>query len=186
MSHAGYTRDMPTRIDSGVQCSLNGSHLLTRHKQSPLPGPSSVGVPLASHGDGGRHESHKNAAHVTRQSKESPKELRDRVNKIWTALEKRGIYVPPLDEPEGNVDKPRDKYSFERHGHGRGNTKSTKKRRSLETKELLIQLLAHLEDLAFQHGVSLSSLTDSPCHGTSRTGCIVSDAETDSFEGLDW
>lgn len=93
----------------------------------------------------------------SKHSNKSPQELRDYVRKVWALLEKHGIYVPPVETPERP--EKQDKFVLERHGHGRGNTKSNKKRRSKETKELLIRLAVHLEVLADRHDITISDHT---------------------------
>ena len=70
--------------------------------------------------------SHQNPldARAHKLQKHSPAELRMKAQNLWATLEKAKVYISPLD-----VEKPMDKFHLERHGHGRGNTKSTKKRR---------------------------------------------------------
>ena len=62
-----------------------------------------------------------------KMQKQSPKDLRLQAQGLWATLEKAKVYIPPLD-----AEKSQDKFHLERHGHGRGNTKSTKKRRKRE------------------------------------------------------
>lgn len=61
---------------------------------------------------------------VQKLQKQSPGDLRLQAQGLWAALEKAKVYIPPLEAEKAN-----DKFHLERHGHGRGNTKSTKKRR---------------------------------------------------------
>merc|ERR1712008_143980 len=82
------------------------------------------------------------------------KELRTRCQELWRALDSAGVYVPPPEDGDGEPVK-QDKFQLERHGHGRGNTKSMKKRRSRETQQVLESLLDHLSNLASAHGVAL-------------------------------
>merc|ERR1712070_1314511 len=94
----------------------------------------------------------------------SPKVLRQRTLAVWAALDAARIYVPPLEEnaqaadtAQAHTAPKRDKFSLERHGHGRGNTKSIKRRRRKETKETLGRLLVHLEELATLHNVHIET-----------------------------
>ena len=64
------------------------------------------------------------APRVQKLQKQSPGDLRLQAQGLWAALEKAKVYIPPLEAEKAN-----DKFHLERHGHGRGNTKSTKKRR---------------------------------------------------------
>lgn len=91
--------------------------------------------------------------------RESPNELRDRCSQLWAALDAAGVYVPPVEEDAAD---PKDRFHLERHGHGRGNTKSTKKRRSRESQLLLGRLLDHLEGLAERHGVKMDAPRRAP------------------------
>ena len=61
---------------------------------------------------------------VQKLQKQSPGDLRLQAQGLWAALEKAKVHIPPLEAEKAN-----DKFHLERHGHGRGNTKSTKKRR---------------------------------------------------------
>ena len=70
--------------------------------------------------------------------KKSPRSLRQDAQGLWAVLEKFKVYIPPVpdEEPTSN-----DRFHLERHGHGRGNTKSTKKRRKREDRESLCIIL---------------------------------------------
>lgn len=66
--------------------------------------------------------------------RQSPGELRLKVQALWVALDQAKVYVPPLE-----VEKVTGKFDLERHGHGRGNTKSTKKRQKRQDRSDLSQ-----------------------------------------------
>ena len=69
---------------------------------------------------------------VQKLQKQSPGDLRLQAQGLWAALEKAKVYIPPLEAEKAN-----DKFHLERHGHGRGNTKSTKKRRKRQDRHNL-------------------------------------------------
>eukprot|EP00929_Paragymnodinium_shiwhaense_P101985 TRINITY_DN65188_c0_g1_i1.p1 TRINITY_DN65188_c0_g1~~TRINITY_DN65188_c0_g1_i1.p1 ORF type:complete len:323 (+),score=57.34 TRINITY_DN65188_c0_g1_i1:67-1035(+) len=103
----------------------------------------------------------------------SPKELRDHANRLWAALDSRGVFVPPLpEEMPDEAEKKKDKYLLERHGHGRGNTKSTKKRRSKESVLLLEALVTHLEQLVAEHAVELPEMPTAKEHRRRNGGGV--------------
>ena len=72
--------------------------------------------------------------HELQLRKKSPRSLRQDAQGLWTALEKSKVYIPPVPD---DAPTSRDRFHLERHGHGRGNTKSTKKRRKREDRESL-------------------------------------------------
>eukprot|EP00438_Fugacium_kawagutii_P031087 Skav204629 [mRNA] locus=scaffold1712:300378:302282:- [translate_table: standard] len=91
------------------------------------------------------------AGRAQKLQKQSPGDLRWQAQSLWATLEKAKVYIPPLDaeQPEHC-----DKFQLERHGHGRGNTKSTKKRRKRQDRHDLCRLILHLEQLALDHGLA--------------------------------
>merc|ERR1712216_1018497 len=117
--------------------------------------------------------------------KMSPKALRQRALEVWTSLDAAGVYVPPLpeklpDATHGDIKK--DKFHLERHGHGRGNTKSIKRRSRREAKETLVRLIVHLEDLAASHKLCTAGIKDedggggsSDVSSTSSEDSLISD-----------
>ncbi|CAJ1423694.1 unnamed protein product [Effrenium voratum] len=104
----------------------------------PAPGASELPAPATSERE-------------QRLRKQPPRQLRQRAQALWAVLEKK-VYIPPLHAPEVPAS---DKFQLERHGHGRGNTKSTKKRRKREDRVTLCRLILHLEALALEHGIEL-------------------------------
>ncbi|CAE7514678.1 unnamed protein product [Symbiodinium sp. CCMP2592] len=100
--------------------------------------------------------------HELQLRKKSPRSLRQDAQSLWTALEKSKVYIPPVPDTPASYDR----FHLERHGHGRGNTKSTKKRRKREDRETLCvalreaalprRLILHLEQIALEHGVRRS------------------------------
>ncbi|CAE8652243.1 unnamed protein product [Polarella glacialis] len=129
-----------------------------------LPGPgSSPGLGPGSSrppSDSGPPKEKKPSRKTTRRP--SPRSLRQQAMALWSQLESAGVYVAPMPEDSLDSHAPseghRDRYELERHGHGCGNTKSTKKRRSRETKVLLGRLVVHLEALAANNGLDPSPL----------------------------
>ena len=75
--------------------------------------------------------------HELQLRKKSPRSLRQDAQNLWTALEKSKVYIPPVPDAPASHDR----FHLERHGHGRGNTKSTKKRRKREDRASLCVLL---------------------------------------------
>ena len=71
--------------------------------------------------------------HELQLRRKSPRSLRQDAQSLWTALEKSKVYIPPVPDTPVAYDR----FHLERHGHGRGNTKSTKKRRKREDRETL-------------------------------------------------
>eukprot|EP00933_Yihiella_yeosuensis_P021203 TRINITY_DN16841_c0_g1_i2.p1 TRINITY_DN16841_c0_g1~~TRINITY_DN16841_c0_g1_i2.p1 ORF type:complete len:324 (-),score=63.36 TRINITY_DN16841_c0_g1_i2:20-991(-) len=129
------------------------------------------------------------------QTRISPRSLRNQALALRERLKTAGIYVPPLPEADYDDDassvvssrsrSDRDRYALERHGHGRGNTKSTKKRHSKENKEVLSRFVAHLEALAIEKGVDpdvskLKATKGRPQAGKSRNQRqqVLDDAES--------
>jgi len=90
--------------------------------------------------------------HEVQLRKKSPRSLRQDAQSLWTALEKSKVYIPPVPDTPASYDR----FHLERHGHGRGNTKSTKKRRKREDRQTLCRLILHLEQIALEHGVKRS------------------------------
>ncbi|CAE7037783.1 unnamed protein product [Symbiodinium natans] len=111
--------------------------------------------------------------HELQLRKKSPRSLRQDAQNLWTALEKSKVYIPPVPDAPASHDR----FHLERHGHGRGNTKSTKKRRKREDRASLCRLILHLEQLALEHGVCVTH-TQRPsgeAHGAESTSDSASE-----------
>eukprot|EP00658_Telonema_sp_P-2_P034380 TRINITY_DN25100_c0_g1_i2.p1 TRINITY_DN25100_c0_g1~~TRINITY_DN25100_c0_g1_i2.p1 ORF type:complete len:213 (+),score=34.59 TRINITY_DN25100_c0_g1_i2:179-817(+) len=78
------------------------------------------------------------------QCRVSVEELRARSQRLMKECHRRGVVVTELGAETAAAEG---KFGRERHGHGTGNTKNTKKRRLRDHKEALRRLVEHLEVL---------------------------------------